>query len=314
LGEVTIVLQARVLDLDGAVCRQEGLLRCVRPDVLPLQGWGPRIRLACGWRTFRAFEKQVEELLGPGREAHPWLTFLGSGDFHHVSLALLRRLRTPCNLLVLDKHPDWVRGVPLLHCGTWLYHAAALPHVGRVFHVGGDLDFDNRYRWLAPWPLLRSGKITVVPAVRRFRGRQWSGIAHEPLRQPPHEPAGRERVWRCLEQHRAELAARPLYISLDKDVLSADEAAVNWDSGRLVKSEVLEVLNAFRSVAGSLAGLDVVGDWSPVRVRGLLRRALHWIEHPLLGMDPRAAAALNEDLNLDLVTALGLANRRRLAA
>ena len=92
----------------------------------------------------------------------PTLTFYGSGDFHHVSLALVRRRRAPFNLLVLDNHPDWMRGVPFLHCGTWLYHAARLPQVRRIFHVGGDVDFDNVYRWLAPWPLLHAGKIVTL--------------------------------------------------------------------------------------------------------------------------------------------------------
>jgi hypothetical protein len=300
------VLQARVLDLDGAVCRQEGLLRRVRPDVVPLQAWGPQVRLACLWRTFRAFERQVQELTGSASDSRPWLTFVGSGDFHHVSLTLLRRLRTPCNLLVLDKHPDWVRGVPVLHCGTWLYHAALLPHVHRIFHVGGELDFDNAYRWLAPWGLLRSGKIAVVPAVRRFRGRRWARVPQEPLRRRPDEPAGREQVAACLGPFRKELAARPLYVTLDKDVLSADEAAVNWDSGALVKSEVLELIRAFRGAAGGLAGMDIVGDWSAVRIRGLLRRVFHWTEHPATRVDPTAATALNERLNLDLMLGLGL--------
>ena len=57
----------------------------------------------------------------------------------------------PFNLLVLDKHPDWMRGIPFLHCGTWLHHALQLPTLNRVIHCGGDLDFDNAYRWLAPW-------------------------------------------------------------------------------------------------------------------------------------------------------------------
>ena len=304
------MMQARVLDLDGAVCRQEGLLRRVRPDVLPLRRWGPQVRLACRWGAFRAFERQVRELIGSATDARPWLTFVGSGDFHHASLALLRRLREPCNLLVLDKHPDWMRRVPLLHCGTWLYHAARLPHVRRIFHVGGELDFDNAYRWLAPWRLLRSGKIVVVPAVRRFRGRQWARVSHEPLRQRPDEPARRERVAECLEPFRKELAARPLYVTLDKDVLSADEATVNWDSGYLVKSEVLDLIRAFRAAAGGTAGMDVVGDWSPVRLHGLLRRVFHWTEHPAFAVNPVAATALNERLNLDLMVGLGLLDRQ----
>src|SRR5581483_4494910 len=100
------------------------------------------------------------------------------GDFHHVSLALVRRIMTPFNLLVLDKHPDWMRGIPFLHCGTWLRHALRLPGLQRVFHCGGETDFDNGYRWLAPWPEIRAGRVVAFPARRRFR---WGGLATRPL-------------------------------------------------------------------------------------------------------------------------------------
>src|SRR5205085_5166162 len=142
---------------------------------------GPRIRLGCSFGRFRLFERALAATLADEEDVGPALTFYGSGDFHHVSLALLRRLPGPCNLLVLDNHPDWMRGVPFLHCGTWLYHAARLPHVERVFHVGGNVDFDNYYQCMAPWPLLISGKISVYPGVRRFHRGRWKNIPTEPI-------------------------------------------------------------------------------------------------------------------------------------
>src|SRR5262249_35799045 len=149
------------------------------------------------------------------------------------SLALVKRQPRPINLLVLDNHPDWMRRVPFLHCGTWLHHAARLPRVRRVFHVGGEVDFDNSWRWLAPWSLLRSGKMVVLPAVRRFRGGAWAQVTHTPLRPHPETPVDHERLTELLAPFREELARHPLYISLDKDVLRREEVAVNWDSGKL---------------------------------------------------------------------------------
>jgi hypothetical protein len=297
-------MRPRILDLDGSLLAQDALLRRIATPPLDLHAWAPRIRLACRWAVFRAFEESLRTRTGLASDPEPCLTFCGSGDFHHVSLALLRRLRTPCNVLVLDKHPDWMRGLPFLHCGTWLYHAAALPHIGCIFHVGGELDFDNAYRWLAPWRWLRSGKITVVPAVRRLRGRRWSRIVHQPLRAQADTPAKREAIENFIEPFRHELAARPLYISLDKDVLTAAEAPANWDSGYLEGAEVLEVVRAFSAAAGGrLAGMDVLGDWSPVRLGGWFRHALHWTEHPSVEVDAGAAAALHERLNLAILQA-----------
>jgi hypothetical protein len=293
----------RILDLDGAVSCQERLRRRATYSV-PLTGWGPRLRLGCGWREFNRFEDELTELLGDRRDRQSMITFVGSGDFHHVSLALLARQPRLCNVLVLDNHPDWMRGVPFLHCGSWLYHAARLPQVHRIFHIGGEVDFDNRYRWLAPWELLRSGKVRVLPAVRSFRGRAWGLIPHNAVRAEPEEPARRDRIETLLDPWRDELAQLPLYVSLDRDVLPVEQAVVNWDSGHLVFSEVLALIRAFRSASAGLMGMDVVGDWSPVCVTGMLRRILHWTEHPWLKVDPEKARAINEELNLTLLDTL----------
>ncbi len=307
-------MQARILDLDGSLARQTLLLRRSGAVIVRLQDWGRNIRLACRHGALARFEEQLAQLLGSDYDAKPSLTFLGSGDFHHVSLALLRRLTGPFNLLVIDNHPDWMRGIPFLHCGTWLYHAAQLPTVQRIFHLGGAVDFDNAYRWLAPWPMLRSGKIVVSPARQRFQGHLWDRIAHRPLRRRPDAPAIPDILSDWLDPYRAELAACPLYISLDKDVLTADEAVVNWDSGHLTSEEVLAILTAFLDAAsGELAGMDVVGDWSPVTLRGWMRRLLHWTEHPALRIDANEATRRNQALNLRLLECVAprLATLRR---
>jgi hypothetical protein len=162
-------MDVRILDLDGGLAGQTALWRG-RPTLASAQDWGPRIRLACSFRRYRAFERALAERLGGEADEAPALTFYGSGDFHHVSLALLRRLRGPFNLLLLDNHPDWMRRIPFVHCGAWLSHALELPGLRRVFHVGGEVDFDNGWRWLAPWGHLRARKIVMFPAVRRFAG------------------------------------------------------------------------------------------------------------------------------------------------
>ncbi len=221
-----------VLDLDGSVARQD-LLPGQAVARIDLRGWGERIRLACSKWTFRAFERSLAEAMGSADgEDSPWVAFCGSGDFHHVSLALVRQVKGPFNLLVIDKHPDCIRGVPFLHCGTWLRHAMRLPNLRRVFHVGGEMDFDNAWRLLLPWPEIRRQKIVFLPAWRRFTRGKWKSVEHWPLRAGADQEASAERVAELLQPWRAELAACPLYVSLDKDSLCAAEAVVNWDSSR----------------------------------------------------------------------------------
>jgi arginase family enzyme len=257
-------------------------------------------------RRYARFEHTLSRRLGEQFESEPLVTFVGSGDFHHVSLALIRRQPRPINLLVIDNHPDWMRGIPFLHCGTWLYHAAQLPQVKKIFHVGGDVDFDNNFQFLAPWKLIESDKIAVLPGIRRFSGWRWAKIGNDPLlwksqtAAPYSLPPGRLKEF--LRPYRKELESRPLYISLDKDVMSAQVAPVNWDSGHLSVIQTRSVLETFLMAAnGTVAGIDVVGDWSPVRVQGILRRLLHWNEHPSLQVDSFVSTRTNEQTNLSLL-------------
>jgi hypothetical protein len=108
-----------------------------------------------------------------------------------------------------------------------------------------------------------------------------------------------------LFTYREQLASCPLYISLDKDVLVACEAAVNWDSGHLTLAEVEAIVRAFVDTSGGkLAGMDIVGDWSAVRTRGLFRRLWHWSEHPRLDINPMEANDRNQRTNMVLLEAL----------
>ncbi len=297
-------MAVRILDLDGGLTVQKGL-REYRPQVVPLRSWGPRIRLACSRGRFARFESDLARELGSTHDTEPTLTLVGSGDFHHVSLALLRRLEGPFNLLMLDKHPDWMRGLPFVHCGNWLGEALRLPGLRKVFHLGGELDFDNLFSWLAPWSELRSGRVVVLPAVRRFRGRAWQRVPHEPLRNHPVLEAEASRIEELLEPHRDELSRWPLYVTLDKDVMVVRDAVVNWDSGLLHLAEVETILQVVRDLAGvPFLGMDIVGDWSPVQVQGWFRGWWHLTEHPALDVDPAAACHCNEAVNLALLASV----------
>jgi hypothetical protein len=298
-------MKVRVLDMDGGVTLQKELLARTDAQVVPLAEWGPRLRLACSHRRFRRFEQALAHHVGHATNQEPTVSFVGSGDFHHVSLALVRRIAVPFNLLIVDNHPDWMRHVPFLHCGTWVYHAAMLPNVARVYHLGGDVDFDNAYRLLAPWHMLRSGKIVVLPAIRRFLGRAWGDIKHESLRERRETPCSAARLRRLLEPYGDDLARRPLYVSLDKDVMTAEDSTVNWDSGHLCLEELTSLLEVAQTAAkGQLVGMDVVGDWSQVRLRGAMRRLFHWTMHPLLAVDQEKATAHNQAVNLRLLDCL----------
>jgi hypothetical protein len=294
------MLDVRILDLDGSLTAQSRLFPSPEAEWVPAREWGPQVRLAC---TFGAFERFRRWLDGAFRTGDPAVMLYGSGDFHHVSLALLERLPGNFNLLVLDKHPDWMRGIPFLHCGTWLRHALRLPNVHRVFHCGGELDFDNAYRWLAPWPEIQAGRVVVLPARRRFLRGRWAGIEVNPLL--AGESSLADMLGAALSPFRGDLRRLPLYISIDKDVLSAEDAAVNWDSGLLRLPEAVTILDSFLSAAeGRLAGADVLGDWSPIELGHWLNRLCDRLDHPSPPHEPLEAAERNQRANEALLQVL----------
>lgn len=295
-------MQIRVLDLDGSVTAQQRVLRMFQPEVHDLRRWGPRLRMACRWKRFYRFERRLDSLLGIDDGPEPAIHLLGSGDFHHLTLALLRRQRHPFNLLVIDKHPGWHRGLPMLHCGGWLQHAARLPMVRRIFHVGGDANFDDAYRWLMPRQLLESKKIIVLPATRQFERGPWRHHSHHALRKDLEAPVDRDRLEDLLWPHLDELDHLPLYVSLDKDAMWMPESVANWDSGRLDLTEVQEVLQFFLKASGNdLLGMDISGDWSRVETQGIVPRLLHRFQHPRHKVDGDQARICNERTNLMLL-------------
>ncbi len=291
-------MRTRVLDLDGSLAHQAESLGLTDADRVCAREWGPRLRLACPFGTFRRFRRW----LGP-ESAGPAATLYGSGDFHHVTLALLERLSGPFNLLVLDGHPDWMRGIPFLHCGTWLHHALRLPGLRRVFHCGGERDFDNGYQQLAPWREIQGGRVVVFPARRRFSRGRWSRLPVHPLLTDGASPDAV--LADALRPHLSELGEIPLYVSIDKDVLVADDAAVNWESGLLRLHEAATVVETFvRAAGGRLAGADLLGDWSPVGLGHWLNRLCDRVDHPSVVHDASEAASLNRRANAALLRAL----------
>jgi hypothetical protein len=290
-------MRTQVLNLDDAIVEQEQFLEACRPEVIDVAGWGPRLRIGCAFRSFRRFERLLDRLLPI--ESEPTLTFVGSGDFHHVSLALVRRIEEPFVLLMLDNHPDWMAGIPFLHCGTWVHHALKLPNLEHLLHLGGGTDFDNGFRWLAPRRHILRDRITVVPGGRTFRGGFWDEVPHRPLRAPGESRLSDDQLEAWAAFLAPRLAGRAVYVTFDKDVLCPADAVVNWDSGILRLVEVLDLLSRlFERSRARLIGMDVVGDWSPVQLKGILRRVLHYTEHPADDICPQHARRINEDANL----------------
>ena len=223
------------------------------------------------------------------------VVFMGSGDFHHVSLLLIERLNTSMQVVVLDNHPDNMRYPFGIHCGSWVWHVAKLPFVARVNVLGiASSDVEGAHvieNHLAP---LRSGKVVYWCVRRNLRALGRFGVRHS------HSFAS---VSEMLDRFSAAITPAPVYLSIDKDVLARDVVETNWDQGVMTLEELESAIGLVR---GRLIGSDVVGDVSSYRYRSPFKRLLSGLDRqpeiPAASLD--AMQARHHEVNSRLLSLL----------
>jgi arginase family enzyme len=298
-----VALRARILDLDDALAGQD-LGEMERGDFRDL---GPSLRYMCGRRAYRRFETELAAF--PPSE----VTLFGSGDFHHLTYALLRRQEQPFSLILFDQHPDWDAIWPWLACGSWVNAALTLPRLQKVVLIGAQR-LDSR-RWLLPprsQQALVSGRLEVYPysrpqALPRRRGRRagvfqvnaglegrldWRYVEEQGIR-------------KIVERVLSRLPSERVYVSVDKDVLTAEWARTNWTPGRMQLGELCRALGQIRAHA-EVVGADICGDWSAGEPANPLFRGISRMDHPVSGGPTREEFRMNAATNRTILHALGV--------
>ncbi|MFK3648322.1 arginase family protein [Lysobacter enzymogenes] len=281
-----------VLDLDASVGALPGALR------LDLRDWHDRLRFACSQRALARFGERLEQTL-PARHG---CAFLGSGDFHHLSLPLIRRAARAhgrLQVVVFDNHPDNMRFPLAIHCGSWVAKVAALPQVARVHVVGiTSTDIGLAHAWENRLRPLYRGKL-----------RYWSSqVAVGWARRLGLGAAVRSHasVDAALDAFLAEIETGrdPIYLSIDKDVLRPEDAMTNWDQGLMRADALLAAVARLRS---RIVASDITGEISIAAYPQWWKRALAAAD----GQSPPDADALRlwqaqqHRINLRLLSALG---------
>ena len=263
------MLNPLVLDFDAAVHALPGEQR------IALSDWQEAIRFGCRMKTLRALKAalapQLDALQGP---AFP--IFIGSGDYHHVSYLLIERLRhlreplrEPLRVVVFDNHPDNMRYPFGIHCGSWVWHVSRLPHVASVEVLGiTSSDVEAGHAWENHLRPLRQNKVRYgcvgrdVGLLQKLGGRGANSYAS---------------TTELLDAFTATLDASsaPIYLSIDKDVLSPQDVHTNWDQGTMRWSELGAVIEQLRE---RLVGCDVTGDVSVYRYQSRFKRFLSGLD------------------------------------
>lgn len=293
----------RILDTDGSV--DAAALTAAAPWAsvtrVDLRDLGPALRL---WSRRKHLDTARARIASAG-DRRPTVTFMGSGDFHHLAALLIEPVAEPFTLLHFDNHPDWVRLAPRWHCGSWVNRVLALPNVQRVVTVGPcSDDLVNPGRKGGNLAALDSGRLALFPwqhAPSRVRRRIAEGPGHEWRDGLIH--------WRNLGERQLEdavgmvLDAIPtdaVWITIDKDVLPEHEAVTNWDQGRMP----LAALVAMLRTAGArkrLLGADICGEYSPPRHVNWLKRIEARMDQPARDMTDRHR--IDDNMRTDRVLA-----------
>lgn len=282
-----------VLDFDRSV----GAL----PDatVIDLAAWQESIRFGCTLRRLREVRNVIEHALPRDHGC----VFLGSGDYHHLSWPLIARhaARGAFEVVVFDNHPDNMRFPFGVHCGSWVRKAAQLACVAHVHVLGiSSGDVSARHAWENYLTPLLCGKLTYWTLGVDTRWATRIGLARA-FRSFDSAAALLDRFF---DERRT--ASLPVYLSIDKDVLSPQVAHTNWDQGRLLDTDLLGAIERLR---GKLIGSDITGDISVWNYTTWWKRKLSALdEQP--DIDPTqltAWQAQQHALNLRLLGAIDAA-------
>ncbi|MBI3706453.1 MAG: arginase [Proteobacteria bacterium] len=300
-------MRLRLLDLDGSAAMQAAAAELGSPiQKLDFVGLGPQLRL---WASRRAMAEFADRLRGAAEPPGdgPILTLLGSGDYHHLSAALIAATETPLTVVHFDNHPDWVRFAPAFHCGSWINRVLELPNVQRVVTIGPCSDDLVRPQFKGGnLAALSAGRLELYPW-RHAPSAVWGCIGSG----PSFSQRDGQLIWRnvgCedwqdfLEELLPRIPTERIWITIDKDVLSMADAATNWDQGEM---PLAALLVAVRTLARGkcVQAVDVCGDYSPPRFdRNLVKRWEAWRDHP--PAPPAADLARNVATNRALIATL----------
>lgn len=222
--------------------------------------WQETIRFGCTKKKFEHFGQNLYSLLPETLGT----VLMGSGDFHHISLLLIERLaqtysaKNPIEVVIFDNHPDNMRYPFGIHCGSWVSHIAHLPFVSHV-HVLGitSNDIGLAHFWENRWSPLFNKKLTYWSLDVNVSWAKKIGLGTV-FR---HFCSPDELIATFLAEQYYKTS--PIYLSIDKDVLSEDVIHTNWDQGKLSTYHLLDTISSIKS---RIVGSDITGElsiWQP---------------------------------------------------
>ena len=165
------------------------------------------------------------------------LHFLDSGNYHYMSRIWMEKIDRPFRLVVFDNHTDMQLPAfgGILSCGGWI--AASfneLPMLKEVILIGPDQEAYDQVE-------------------EEFKGRV-RFLSREILKDM--EKKETEAFLKSIEPD------LPLYVSIDKDVLSGEYASTTWSQGDMEAGELIDYLELLMREQ-EIIGVDICGENDP---------------------------------------------------
>ena len=187
------------------------------------------------------------------------LHFLDSGNYHYLTKFWTDRIREPFSLVLFDHHTDMQPPMfeGLLSCGGWVKKMLDTNPFLRKILIAGVPESEA--------VKVRSERVLAISE------EEWMASGLQAFEPVPAlfcegQPVDRQSVgmqslsgYGTCDSEDRQSPGIPIYISVDKDVLSKDFASANWDQGGLT----LELLSGAISMLFdrfNVIGMDVCGE------------------------------------------------------
>jgi len=289
--------QIRILNFDDSVVKQKELLHRFNPAIIDFARIGPYCRL---WSNKKTAD-EIKKSLNP--DCKHAITFLGSGDFHHLSTILIEQFEEDFCVVIFDLHPDLDNLPPRFSCGSWVNLAAAQGRVKKIIMLGPsseDLSFPNNMTFNLGW--FKDARVELYPFYHEPSLMLWKNLRENHFIHPRGNGIFQRINWenlrdkdigRTITDIIERLPTKHIYISIDKDCLNWNYALTNWEPGVISLAWLLEALKILRDNT-TIIGMDIVGDYSRIKTKSLFKKLCSNWDHPRQLADGLSFYKINE--------------------
>ncbi|MBR6230472.1 MAG: arginase family protein [Lachnospiraceae bacterium] len=162
--------------------------------------------------------------------------YIDDGNHHYMTRFWIEKIKEPFDLIVFDHHTDMQPPalLPILSCGNWILESVnSLENLKNILLVGPPQ--------------------SSLEEIESFKDRVFM-ISEENANEAPEEALNGAFAEFCGRNN----GLRPVYISVDEDVLSESEVKTIWDQGSMTRktlnSWIGHIKDNFRVI-----GIDICG-------------------------------------------------------